>query len=160
MKKLILLSLVLFSFNLFSQNEEMPITAMQKGAFYVGVNSELLNVSWNALGLSPFIGYAFSNSDLIYGSLNYTEDPRISTFKIGWDKRFYHSAYFGISASIYGEGSDWRKAIAPEFGVMKSLWGWLIVSPKIIFTYSWEDKDNEILTDFYFNTAVTFAVKL
>lgn len=140
-----------------SEQQEAPvITPWHKGDFFVGVNSDVLGISILSLGLSPFIGYAISDNDMVYGSLYYTEDPRISTFKVGWNKRVYHSAYIGIAGAMYGENTTWQKSVQLEFGVCKNIWSWLMVSPKIGFTESWDDSN----ADFYFTTAVSFAVKL
>jgi len=138
------------------QSSEVVKTPWTKGNFFVGVNSDVLGLSLWSVSLSPFIGYAITNNDMIYGSLYYTEDPRISTFKLGWNKRVYHSAYIGLAGSIYGEKATWQKAVSVEIGVCKNLWSWLMISPKISFTDSWSETN----ADFNFTTSVSFAVKI
>jgi len=137
--------------------QEAPIkTPWKKGNFFIGVNSDVLGISISTLSLSPFIGYALNDNNMVYGSVWYADEPRISTFKIGWNKRVYYSAYVGLSGSMYGENATWQKAVSLEFGVCKNLWSWLMISPKIIFTDNWDEGN----ADFNFSSSVSFAVKL
>lgn len=136
-----------------------PPRPWQSGDFFVGVNSNLLEVSANSIGLSPSIGYAVSNQDMIWASVWYAEEPRVSTFRAGWQRTVYYSGYVGLSGAAYGAGKDfgdWNKQLSVEIGVTKPLWSWLILQPKISFVRDWNDD----VSQFYFSTGVTFAIKL
>lgn len=140
----------------YSQDSTSTNKAWKQGDFFVGVNSNLLEVSANSIGLSPSIGYAISNQDMLWVSLWYAKNPRVSTFKGGWQRTVYHSLFIGVSGAVYGEGSQWNKSIGFEIGVVKPLWTWLVVQPKIGFVEDW----NDTVSQFHFSTGVTFAVKL
>lgn len=153
--KIILLT-VLCGLSLNAQDGNVTKNYWNKGDFFIGVNSDLLDVSVNSIGLTPAIGYSLSGKDMMYCSLWYASEPRLSTFTLGWQHLIYRSLYIGVNAGVYGEGSEWTQNLGFELGLVKPLWSWLIVSPKIGFVEHW----NEGIGQFGFRTGVTFAVRL
>lgn len=165
MKSLIFITMLsLFAVSLYSQSNIVQDTApkhtftspWERGSFFLGVNSSGLDISYTLLSLSPLIGYAPSTKDMVYGSISYSQSPRISTFKLGWNRLLYKSLYAGVNTSIYGQSADWPKNVGFEAGVYKKLWSWLLVAPKILVTDTWLDGTNQI----HFRSEVTFSIKL
>lgn len=149
---------LLFAATVWSQ-DTASVSPWKAGDFFVGVNSDITGIGITNLALSPMIGIAISANNIVYGSLFYAKEPRMSTFKVGWNKRVYYSSYVGVSTAIYstgGSGLEWPKNISIEVGVFKSLFGWLMISPKLILSDTWQEGTN----DFNLQTGVSFAVKL
>lgn len=155
MKFILLLLLMCIGLETYAQNDTTK-TPFKPGDVFVGVNSEALGVGTLNISLSPEIGICISNTDMIYGSVFYTKEPRVSTITLGWDKLVYKTAYVGVSGSLYGDTGEWRKRFSVEMGVMGNLWGWLYISPKLILSDSWRDVNN----DFNVSTTVNFSIKI
>ena len=165
MKKFLLITFTTLLFSTigtmaFSQ-EAVPakksfVSPWNGGDYFLGVNSQGQEISIAYYSLSPLVGWAPSDKDMLYGSVNYTDAPRTSTFKVGWNRLIYKSLYVGVGTTIFGQEKDWPKTGTIECGVYKRLWSFLLVSPKLCVNVT----ELKGTTSWTLNSGVTFAVKL
>ena len=128
-----------------------------KGDILIGVNSELTENSWTDITISPSIGYAFTDNDLIYGNFRHVDSPSRSSYKVGYNRQLCNLGYVGMGLSVSKyQSEDWAKYFCLEAGIGKTIGGWLLVTPKVTFEHLW---DNEI-TQYTVNTSITFSLKL
>lgn len=156
MKQILILTFLLLSTFSFSQVMD-DNNLWTKGDVYVGANSELTGVSWTDFSLTPSIGYAISDNDLIYANFFYVDNPKRSAYKLGYNRRVCSQGYVGISGALSDfYGGDAAKYLFLEAGIGRNLCDWLLVTPKISFGHLW---DNNI-TQYSLNTTVTFSIRI
>ena len=155
-KFLILLFLSISSLS-FSQGLSEKSDLWNRGDILVGVNSDLLGQSWTDVSLSPSLGYAITDDDLVYANFSYTDNPSRSAYRLGYNHQVCSLAYVGVAGSISKyQSEEWAKYFCIEAGIGKTLGDWLLITTKVAFGHLW---DNNI-TQFTLNTTVTFSIKI
>lgn len=155
-KLFILLFLVLCS-TAFSQVMVSKPNLWSKGDIIVGVNSDLTGVSWTDISLTPSVGYALSDKDLVYANFSYVDAPQRSAYRLGYNRAVCSTAYVGIAGSISKFQTDnLTKYLCLEVGIGRNLTDWLLITPKIAFGHLWDSG----ITQYTVNSTVTFGIKL
>ena len=157
MNKFLTLLFLTFSSISFSQGLSDQTNLWSKGDILIGVNSDLLGSSWTDISLSPAIGYAVTDNDLVYANFYYADNPDRQAYRAGFNHAVCSHGYIGISGSISKfQSEEWAKYVYLEAGIGRTLSDWLLITPKIAFGHLW---DNSI-TQFTLNTTVTFSIKI
>lgn len=115
------------------------------GTFYIGVNTNIADVAWTDIRLSPQIGLALSDREIIYGFVTYTNSPKYQDYKIGYDRQISNNFYLGFGLRFVNEeiGGEhiWSKWGSGEIGLFKSITKNLYLSPKLEVGYQFGDSD-------------------
>jgi len=164
MKKILFILLTFFTLGLRGQeltvvttdeNDCSKYCTWEKGDIHIGVNSSLTNQSLQYLSISPVIGYAITDKDLVYGSIMYADSPEVQFYSLGYARSLCSVAYAGISGGLSGHTGNWLKHASLDLGLYKELNDWLFISPKISLERYWEAVDRTSVT-----TNITFGIKL
>lgn len=157
MKRILVILTMLFTANLFCQeNQSCQQPFWEKGDVFVGVSSDLVNLSAFNLSLSPNIGYAISDKDMAYGSFYYSKGSDHYNYSIGYNRIVCSKAFLGGEFSFSGNSDNWDRYIALNAGFIKKVNGWLYIMPKLSVGNTWDSNNNDLTV----RTTINFSVKL
>lgn len=155
-----LLFILLSSFSLYSQ--DAPVidcvkrTPYAVGDVFVGVNSDASGVSFKDLSLTPTVGYAISNKEMLYLSGRYVAGTYDNLYlTVGVNRAVYKSAFIGLNVYYSDDGFEDLWGTTVKVGLHRELWKHVFVSPSIDFNKTFEDTE-----PFNISTKVTFGFRI
>lgn len=128
----------------------------KSGDIFVGVNSPATDRSFLDLKLSPSIGYALSDLEMLYiGGWYYDSDPSNYFISGGYNRKIVHTLFAGVGAYLKNDGVEDSWGMSAKVGFYRDIWKGVYFSPSIDFTKNFSTDD-----PFAIYTSVSFGLKM